>query len=132
MHKAYVNEILCAENAKKYDAYATREIVRFMMDSNMKRKPTLYEKLRENKSNIMAFAELDDEVLYDLRYLLGFTYNELAEIFGISAKKIARTYQNKGMVKTDCRRQRYMSRYGMRTIDVDKFVQAVSVAQCNV
>jgi hypothetical protein len=129
--KPYINEIFTYEDARlHYDACGTKAILTFLNNSNLSRKNDFLKKIQEKKASgkLKPITSLDDEVLYDLRFTYPIGYVMLAQIFETHTRIIARLYQKKKLTGfTSAERTKLFQRFGMRTIDVDKFVAHLTI-----
>ena len=129
--KPYIKEIFTYEDAQvNYDACGTRAILTFLNNSNLSHKNEFIEKMQEKKSagKVKPITSLDDETLYDLRFIYPIGYSTLAQIFDTHTRIIVRLYQKKKLVGLNhTERTKLFQRFGMRTIDVDKFIAHLTI-----
>lgn len=80
----------------------------------------LLEKSKEGK--LRPMESLDDETLYDLHSAFLPLYVSLAQIYNISKRKVGYIFQKRGISNIGACGYNAM-RYGVREIDVDKFIE---------
>lgn len=96
-------------------------------DKNYEQHKVFVDKMlqKSKEGKLKPIETLDNETLYDLHSAFLPLYSSLAAIYGIKKRKVGYIFQKRGISNVGAYGYNVMQ-YGVREIDVDKFVEYLS------